>query len=107
MIRLEEVGCGVVAEKFDDEITRVVKNIMDINTEAKPVREITLKLKIKPDPEDRSSCSLEVSSWSKLAPTKSYVSKMNVGIDRSTGEVDAEEIVSMQPYLFPKTREVA
>ncbi len=101
MIKIEEIGHGVIAEKFEDELTKVVENITDINTEAKPAREVIIKVKIKPDPEDRTYCEMEVAATSKLAPVKAYVSKLSVGLDRRTGEVAAEEIVSMQPQLFP------
>ncbi len=100
MLRIDEIGHGVIAEKFEDEMTRVVENITDVNTEAKTVREVTIKVKIKPDPENRSLCKMEVVATSKLAAMKPYASKVTVGMDRETGEVDAQEMVSMQPELF-------
>ncbi len=100
MLKLQEIGHGVIAEKFEDELAKVVANIMDVNTEAKTVREITLKVKVKPEPEDRRDCDLEIISSCKLAPSKAYVSKLAVGLNRVTGEVGAEEVARLQPALF-------
>ena len=100
MIDLYGVGLGVIEERFNEEQKKVITNICDMNTEAKAVREITIKLKFKPDPEYRERCDLEAIVSSKLAPTKAYISKATVGIDIDTGEVDAVENMPKQPKLF-------
>ena len=100
-LKLENLGLGVVAEKFDDELVKVVNNIVDQNTDPKTMRDITIKLKIKPDQENRELCDLEVVVSSKLAPTRSHVSKLNVGINPLTGEINAAELIQQQGNLFP------
>ena len=102
MINLEDVGLGVISERFQDEQVRVIENILDLNTEAKTAREITIKLKFKPDVDDRERCELEAIVSSKLAPTKTYVSQAIVGIDELTGEVDSAERLPQQRELFPR-----
>lgn len=102
-IALEEIGLGVIQEKFVDEQLRVIDNILDLNTDPKTAREITIKLKMKPDPENREMVSLEAIVSSKLAPTKTYVSTLTVGIDRRSGEVAVIENVLQQQPLFPES----
>lgn len=99
---LEEIGLGVVTEKYDDELCKVIDNILDLNTDPKTIREINIKLKMKPDPENREKVSLEALVSSKLAPTKTYVSSVTVGIDRRSGEMAAIEQVAQQQELFPQ-----
>ena len=104
MIGLEDVGLGVITERFKDEQVRVIENILDLNSDAKAVREITIKIKFKPDPEDREKIDLEATVSSQLAPNKPYISKAIVGIDEITGEVDSVERVPSQLPLFPKPK---
>lgn len=100
-LNLENIGLGAVTEKFDDELFKVIGNILDPNTEVKTIRKITIDVKIKPNPDDRELCQMEVSVSSKLAPTKTLVSQLSVGLDRKTGEVNAVESVPQQRSLFP------
>lgn len=102
-INLENIGAGAASELFDDELMKVITNILDLNTEAKTTREINIKLKIKPDVENREQCELETIVSSKLAPVKSLVSTVTVGMDRKTGQVDAVEHVTKQRTLFDES----
>lgn len=77
-----------------------MENILDPNTNPTAAREITLKLKIKPD-EDRSVSDVEISVWpSKMAPRRVITSKMVMGID-SRGVAEAHEFTTKQQSLFP------
>ena len=98
-LKLENIGLGAVSEKFDDELLNVIGNVLDVNTEAKTVREINIKLKIKPNPENREKCSMEAIVSSKLAPTKTLISTLHVGMSEH-GEVNAVEDVPHQGKLF-------
>lgn len=97
--KLENIGLGAVSEKFDDELLKVIDNILDMNTESKTVRKINIELKIKPNPEDRELCEMEAVVSSKLAPTKTLVSTLRVGRSEH-GEVNAVENVPHQQGLF-------
>lgn len=100
-LKLENIGLGAVAEKFDDELLKVIDNTLDPNTEAKKVREINIKVRVSPNPDNRELCSMEVLVSSKLAPTRKLVSQITIGMDRRTGAVDAIEYVPKQTDLFP------
>ena len=49
-LTLSNFGEGAVNEIFDRELQRVLKDIMDPNTEATAQREVNLKIIIKPGP---------------------------------------------------------
>lgn len=102
MIKLEDVGMGVLAERFDSCLCKIIDNVLDVNTSAKKQREIHITFKIKPNPEDREECDIELSCEPKLAPRKEYVSQILIGKDHSTGEVDCNERVVSQRPLFPE-----
>ncbi len=97
--KLENVGLGAVSEKFDDELLKVIDNVLDMNTEAKTQREVNIKIKIKPNPEDREMCEMEAIVSSKLAPTKTLISVLRVGVSEH-GEVNAVEYTPKQGSLF-------
>ncbi len=99
-LNLENVGLGAISEKFDDELIKIIENVLDPNTEAKTLREINIKLQIKPNPENREMCEMKAIVSSKLAPTKTLVSILQVGIDEVTGETNAVETVQQQGVLF-------
>ena len=88
-LSLGSIGGGVAEEKFSEEPQKVLDNIVDPNTEEKAVREITIKVKLKPNG-TRSHIDIFVSSASKLGPSKAYLTKAFVG-RRSDGTGEAHE----------------
>lgn len=104
-VSLENLGAGAVMEKFDDELKKVIENIMDPNTEAGKARSINITVSIKPRKEERDNCSMEVSVSSKLAPTRSLQSQLAVGVNQH-GEVAAKEYVPKQGSLFEESEPV-
>ncbi len=48
-VTLVTLANGAAMEIFDSELSKVVENILDPNTDPKAVREVTLKVRIKPD----------------------------------------------------------
>lgn len=70
-ISIETIGGGVIPERFDRELRRVLKNIADPNTHPKAKREITVKVTIKPS-ESREIASMTVSCSSKIAPVRDH-----------------------------------
>ena len=48
-VTLTTLANGAALELFDGELSKVVENILDPNTEPDTVREVVLKVKIKPD----------------------------------------------------------
>ena len=48
-LTLENLGNGAAVELFDEALEKVLKNIMDPNTDPKAERSITMKVTFKPD----------------------------------------------------------
>lgn len=79
LVSLETIGQGAAAEKFLDELGRVIRNICDPNTEAKKTREIVIKFKFNPS-EDRRFAAVTVNADSKLAPMSPAGTGIYLGI---------------------------
>lgn len=84
-LTLASIGGGVAAEKFERELSEVLANILDVNTDTDVKREITLKFVFKPN-EDRERLNISISADSKLAPTKAH------GAMAYLGRVDNEPV---------------
>ena len=97
-ISLSNLGDGAANELFERELDRVLKDILDPNTEASAQREINLKLIFKQDDErDLGATGIKVSS--KLAGSRVFVTRVAFGRDKA-GHVEAREIFSGQQTLF-------
>ncbi len=99
-MKLEKVSLlqamqGAINERVDYEMQKVVDNILDVNTEAKKKRTLTVILELTPD-EDRRLISLDVSTKSKLQPVKPISSSLVLGPD-ANGEVQLAEWVNEIP----------
>lgn len=77
-VSLDNLKGGGVRQLFDEELDKVLENIMDPNTEADAVREVTIKVKIKPD-KDRSTAAVAIIPSSKLAPAVALGTRMFFG----------------------------
>lgn len=95
-LSLTNIGNGVAEELFMEELTKVLDNIVDPNTEEKAIREIMVKFKFKPNG-TRSHVDIFVSSVSKLGPTKAYPTKAFIGRrEDGTGEAYEHNPEQMQ-----------
>lgn len=99
-MKLEKVSLlqamqGAINERVDYEMEKVVDNILDVNTEAKKKRKITVTFELTPD-EDRSVIGLSVSAKSTLAPVMPIGSSLVLGPDEN-GEVTLAEWVKEVP----------
>jgi|GEM_PF-1687722 len=79
-VSLSNLGHGAAVEIFDHELIRVLENIQDPNTKPDAVREITLKVKIKPD-KARDFGIVEAQVVSKLAPVNPFTTRLFIGHD--------------------------
>jgi hypothetical protein len=77
-ISLETLAQGAAVELFNDELTRVLGNILDPNTKPTTTRSVTLTFTIKPD-EDRSYAGALIDVKSKLAPVKGVGLPIHIG----------------------------
>ncbi|MBW2342526.1 MAG: replication terminator protein [Deltaproteobacteria bacterium] len=98
LLSLSNIGDGAAMEMFDLELGRILKNIMDPNTEPKAAREIVLKVKFRPD-EDRDLAQVDVAVSSKLAGSKAFMTRVIFGKD-SRGRMEARELETGQRSLF-------
>lgn len=84
---LETLREGAAVERFNDELSVVLKNMVDFNTDAKVKRNITLKVEFTPN-EDRTNFNERITCTSKLAPPRAvegfgYIKQTNEGIEAS------------------------
>ncbi len=93
---LATLGGGVALERFDDELERVLRNIVDPMTPATAKREITLKVSFKPDA-SRDLGKVEIAVSSKLAATEKQETRVFISQTRN-GPV-ATEHNPRQPQL--------
>jgi hypothetical protein len=87
---------GVVVERFDDELAKVLANIADPNTPPAAKREINVKVSFKPD-KARDLGEVLIVVTSKLAPAETISTKVFFAMTRS-GPV-ATEYNPNQPML--------
>lgn len=79
---IETINDGAVLEQANDEIARIIANILDVNTEAEKTRELTVKIKFKPDA-DRNSVSISHQATSKTAPDMAGVAQASLAHGRA------------------------
>jgi hypothetical protein len=73
IVTLDTINGGAVVDLFEEELTKLLKNIADDNTDAGKVRSISIKLSVKPS-SDRSKADTKVEVTSRLAPLKPHES---------------------------------
>ena len=78
-VSLDTIGQGAAVELFNDELSKVLKNIQDLNTKPTITRRITMTVDIKPD-EDRSFGTVLIQAQSKLAPSKGVGTAIYIGM---------------------------
>jgi hypothetical protein len=98
-VTLFTLANGAAAELFDEELTKVVQNILDPNTEADTVREISLKVRIVPD-DTRRMASVSVQVVSKIGPIIGAATQFFFG--KRAGQCFAVEANPSQGQLFDK-----
>jgi hypothetical protein len=101
LVTLHNLAGGAAAELFGVELERVVADILDVNTEAEAVREITVKVKIKPD-ENRNFAQVAVTVASKLGTPRGVGTMIFLG--KQAGRPVAIENNPDQRDLFPKQK---
>ncbi len=86
---------GAIEEKVDYEVSRVIENIMDVNTRADAKRKIVIMLEFMPDAE-RKHISISASAKSTLVPTASATTSVLITTD-GNGEMVVAEMVPQIP----------
>lgn len=73
-----------VHERVDQEIAKAVDNILDVNTEAKTKRKITLIIEMKPE-DERRGVSMAITAQAILAPASPVTTNVLIGGDKYGG----------------------
>lgn len=89
------MAAGAIEEKVDYEVSRVIDNILDLNTKPDAKRKITITLEFLPDAE-RKHIGLAVTAKSTLVPTAAVSTSMMITAD-GNGEMVVAEMVPQIP----------
>lgn len=93
---LTHIADGGLQEKLDKELEKVFDNILDLNTEAKSKRKVTITLTMSAN-EERTVVDTIMEVKSKFAPQNGVATTILVGRDFDTGQVHANELKSTVP----------
>lgn len=104
VVSLSTLGNGAAVQLFQVELQKVLDNIVDENTNPKAIREVTLKVKVKPD-EDRDYGQVSISCTSKLAPMAPFGTNFFIGKRGRQGV--AQEHNPKQAKLFESDKPLA
>ncbi len=101
-VTIETMSDGAAIERANLELDRVLKNILDKNTNPTAAREVVLKIKLKPR-NDRAA-EVTIQATSKLAPVTGHNTQLYIGEDLS-GKPECTEI--FQADLFPEHNKIS
>lgn len=96
-VAIDTIAGGAVVQQFNYALAKVLKNIEDPNTPATDVREITVKIKIKPDG-TREIAAASVKVTEKLAGL--IATNAPIYLVEEHGKLKALERKEHQPELF-------
>lgn len=90
-----QMAKGAIQERVDYEVSRVIDNILDMNTKPTTKRKVVLTIELVPD-EGRQVISMNASAKSTLAPTTPIASSLVITSD-GLGEMMVAEITPQVP----------
>ena len=90
-----DMATGAIKERVDYDVTKVINNILDLNTKAQAKRKIVLTIEFIPD-EDRKKIAISVTSKASLCHTNP-VSTALTFIPNRDGEAQLVEMVPQVP----------
>lgn len=96
-ITLGTLSNGALPEMFESDLARVLANIANVNTPAKALREIVIRVRFKPD-ETRELSQITATCVARLAPNLPAVTQAFLGTQ--DGVLVAVEANPRQPGLF-------
>ncbi|WP_261178828.1 replication terminator protein [Anaerobacillus sp. CMMVII] len=92
ILDLNNLADGAVAERFNQELRKILENISDPNTDAKKVRKLTLTVSFKAD-DQRDIAAVGVQAKTTLAPARDIETKIVLDWD-SNGQITGAELKS-------------
>ncbi|WP_051321614.1 hypothetical protein [Chrysiogenes arsenatis] len=107
-IKLHELAMGGLQERFSHELERVISNIADENTPPDKVREITIKVKLKPNKE-RTRVAIENHVTTKLAPYDPVTTIGHIAHHRGRSyllEIDPTPVLPITPEAEEHNRKI-
>lgn len=94
-VNILELAQGAIQEQTENEMGKILTNILDPNTNPTATRKLTITVTFKPD-ENRSVTQLSASAKATTAPIKAITTSLMVGQDRD-GKPQAAEILKNDP----------
>jgi uncharacterized protein YuzE len=88
-IDLSSFAEGAVAERFNQELHKVLSNISDPNTDPKKARSVTITVTLKAD-EQRDIANVSIQAKSTIAPARNIETKIVMDRDQRGNVVGAE-----------------
>lgn len=105
--KILEMARGALMERADYELSRIVENIMDINTPATKARKLTVTIELRPD-ETRQMVVISATAKSTLAATTPIQSTFWVESDENGLPVMREALAeSPDQTILPEVEEQA
>ena len=105
--KILEMARGALMERADYELTRIVENIMDINTPATKPRKLTVTIDLRPD-ETRQMVVISATAKSTLAATTPIQSTFWLESDENGVPVMREALAeSPDQTILPEVEEQA
>lgn len=99
-LTLFNLGSGALAERFDDELGKLLENVFDLNTPWNVKRQMTVRVVFLPN-EDRNEVKIDFSVESRLSPARVCLTSARIGLGPD-GPVIREMV---QMPLFPPEEE--
>lgn len=103
IVDLNNFADGAMAERFNQELQKVLDNVVDPNTDPKKVRKVTLIVSISSN-EKRELANVSVQAKSTMSPARNIETQLIMDYD-SKGKVTGAELKSGirgQTYLDPE-----
>jgi hypothetical protein len=100
-VTLGTIGGGALTELFEAELSRILSNITDPNTDTTTKRVMTITVKFKPN-RDRDVADVEIACACKLAGIQSVSTQLFMG--KHQGKLIAVENDPRQSQLFDENK---
>jgi hypothetical protein len=113
-ISIDTLEGGDAKEKVNWEIQRAIDNCLDLNTEFKKTRKVTLTISMVPT-EDRKKVAITYQAGSKLVPEKAGATVAHIGSDESgvsigyvdvSKQTDIDDLISNVSKISEQNSEV-
>ena len=91
-----EMARGAFMERADYEMSKIVDNILDVNTKATAKRKLSITMEITPD-DERANVTVNCTVKSALAATNPVRTSLYISGEDSDGNVQIAEMVPQVP----------